>query len=127
VSAITKLIDDLDAKAAKATPGPWTHDQRIGYDGIVQGEPANCGCDKPYVAKCANDRRGADGWIYNPQDEANAKHIVAAVNAAPILSRIVRAAVEYRAACKTASSVTKRIATKRLFAALDDAEAEAAR
>lgn len=126
MTALTTLLDDLDAKVKAATPGPLVIEKASPY--VVRDEDRNT-----VAHHCGESVSGR-------MDRANAALHVAAVNAAPILSRIVRAAVELREVKSNAwrdasNDPSKREELRQLIAsafaildaALDDAEAEAAR
>jgi hypothetical protein len=77
VSDLGKLLDDLDAARAEATPGPWA--QQNGARHLVYGNPD----EGMFVCAAGN----AD----YPGPIADAALIVAAVNALPRLTAALRA------------------------------------
>lgn len=125
MSALLTLCDEIEAKAKAATPGPFRTDE-----------------NRPWQL------RGRDGYmvaIFNGEDtddrgdKANASAHAAAVNAAPTLIEVVRAAVASREAARKyhdailngddsdALYAPYMDAEVAMFAAIDRAEAEAAR
>lgn len=89
MTALTTLLDDLDAKAKAATPGPWdTGDGVCGPYLSFKGHPSGGGIDEPY------DDGSEPLWLGGSVTESDRKCIVAAVNAAPTLIAVVRAAME---------------------------------
>lgn len=86
MSALLKLCDELDAKAKAATPGPpWTPETWVEQDGdgwVARG---------PLRRDQDDDDREPDGPSHLLAQK-DAELMAAAVNAAPLLSRVVRAA-----------------------------------
>jgi hypothetical protein len=79
---MTDFLDRLDALAAKATPGPF-------HCGPT-GEYVWAGAAETFVANCINDESTM------AQNMANAAYITAFLNAAPALTRALRAAKDRR-------------------------------
>lgn len=92
---LTKMLDDLDAKAKAATPGPVTQWPRC-----KSNVYAVIGGDKQDIAEFSEDIGDLDDEDDEDNDfgreaaHANAAEYVALKNSSPALSRIVRAAVE---------------------------------
>ena len=83
---MTSFLDRLDALAAKATPGPYRWGWR--NDPITPGSIYVDDPNGPAVAMCP--RYGKKSFVHD------AEYIVALLNAAPALTRALRAAKEYR-------------------------------
>lgn len=147
MSALIARIDALDAAVKAATPGPWTPATWCNDDGewVARG-PLRVNrppvqmvgeADDDYADRCLDHDSSEPGCDGDQQAHADADLMCAAVNAAPVLSAIARAAAEYRETIRKLEAADDRQAiflrmdavrmANALFAALDRAKAEAAR
>jgi hypothetical protein len=73
--------DEVLVALSRATPGPWRVDERVGVVAVYAGDQRNCledGGDEVFRIAGTHDDRG---WHVDPQTVADARAIVACVNA----------------------------------------------
>jgi len=87
-----KVIDDLEAKLAAATPGPWLADVTTPDDVVIWGPEGSAGDgDSTFILNVGSTRVSRVGVAFDA-DARNAVLIAAAVNALPALLAVVKAA-----------------------------------
>lgn len=111
-------LSDVSEILATATPGPWIADVRVGTVQVYAGPPRGCLALSERTVLTKHGLWVDDAWLLDPQDEADARAIVTAVNLAPALIAVAEAARRFDSG-SDAGTVDAEVALTEALEALD--------